>query len=55
MDLGHKGPSNLPMVTREHAFMLNGELDIGNRPATLTPREDIVGVVVQDVEVGLKR
>ena len=32
-----------------------GELDIGNRPATLTPREDIVGVVVQDVEVGLKR
>ena len=37
VDLGHKGPSNLPMVTREHAFMLNGELDIGNRPANIPP------------------
>ena len=31
------------------------ELGIVKIPATLHPKEDIVGVIVQDVEVGLKR
>ena len=31
------------------------ELDIGPRPATLPPKEDIGGVMVQDVEVVLNR
>ena len=32
-----------------------GDLDIGTRPPTLPPKEEIVGVMVQAVEVGLKR
>ena len=31
------------------------ELDICTRPATLPPEEEIVGVTVKDMEVGLKR
>ena len=31
-----------------------GELDIGPRPANIPPKEEIVGVTVQDMEVGLK-
>ena len=33
--------------------MVMGELDIGTRPANLPPQEYIVGVKVQDIEVGL--
>ena len=32
-----------------------GELDIGSTPATLPTEEEIVGVKVKDMEVGLKR
>ena len=32
-----------------------GELDIGPRPATLLPKDELVGVMTQDMEVGLKR
>ena len=35
-------------------LVVMGELDIGPRPATLTTKEEIVGVMVQDIEVGLK-
>ena len=28
-----------------------GDLDIGTRPATIPPKEDIVGVMDQDMEV----
>ena len=34
--------------------MVIGGFDIGPRPATLTPKEEIVGVTVQYMEVGLK-
>ena len=33
--------------------MVLGELGIGPRPATITPKEEIVGVMVQDMEVDL--
>ena len=32
-----------------------GELDIGPRPYTLLPKEEIVGVILQGMEVGLNR
>ena len=32
-----------------------GELDLGTIPDTIPPKEDIVGVMVQDMEVVLKR
>ena len=35
-------------------LMVMRELDIGPRPDTIPPKEEIVGVMVQDVEVGLK-
>ena len=31
-----------------------GQFDIGTIPANLPPKEDIVGMIVQDMEVGLK-
>ena len=31
-----------------------GELNIANRPATLPIKKDIVGVMAQDVDVGVK-
>ena len=31
-----------------------GELDIGPRPATIPPKNEISGMMVQDVELGLK-
>ena len=34
--------------------MVMKELDIGTIPDSLPPKEEIVGVMVQDVEVGLK-
>ena len=57
-------PSNINPITKvtvvdcwfqqEILLVVMRYLDIGSRPATLPPKEDIVGVVVQDVEVGLK-
>ena len=35
--------------------MVMREVDIGPRPDTITPKEDIVGVTVQDIEVDLMR
>ena len=35
--------------------MVMEDLDIGPRPATLPPKEEIVGVTVQDTEVVLNR
>ena len=35
--------------------MVMGELGIGPRPETLTTKEDIVGLMVQYMEVGLKK
>ena len=35
--------------------MVMGGLDIGSIPATIPPKEDIVGVTVQDIEVDLMR
>ena len=35
--------------------MVMGELDIGLKPDTIHPKDDIVGVVVQDTEVDTKR
>ena len=35
--------------------MVMGELDIGPRPTTIPPREEIVGVIFKDMKVGLKR
>ena len=35
--------------------MVMRELDIGPRPANIPPKEDIVGVTVQDIEVDLMR
>ena len=32
--------------------MVMGDLDIGSRPATLPTKEEIVGVMLQDMEVG---
>ena len=34
--------------------MVMGELYIGPRPANLSRKEEIVGVTLQDVEVGMK-
>ena len=31
-----------------------GEWDIGPRPANIPPKEEILGVMVQDMKVGLK-
>ena len=36
-------------------MVVMGELDIGPIPATIPSKEVIVGVMVKDVEVGLKR
>ena len=35
--LGHKIPSNLPLEIGEQELILNGEVDIGLRPANITP------------------
>ena len=35
--------------------MVMGELDMVPRQATILPKEDIVGVTLQDMEVGLMR
>ena len=37
----------------EILLLLMGELDIGTSPATILPKEEIVGVTVQDMEVVL--
>ena len=34
---------------------MRGDLDIGPRPATIPPEDNIVGLTVQDMEKGLKR
>ena len=39
---------------QEILLAVMGELDISTRPANLTPKEAIVGVMVQEVEKGLK-
>ena len=31
-----------------------GELDVGPRPDTLPPKEEILGMMVQDLELGMK-
>ena len=40
---------------KETLLMVMGELDIGTRSATITPKEEILGMSLQDKEVGLKR
>ena len=35
--------------------MVMGELDIGKRLVTLPSKEDILGVTVQDMHIGMKR
>ena len=35
-------------------LVVMGDLDICTRPGTITPRGEIVGVKLQDMEVGLK-
>ena len=37
VDLGHKRPDTLPLEIGEQELMLKGEVDIGIRPATITP------------------
>ena len=58
-------PATIPPITNVHVvdcwhhhnilFFLMVELDIGQITATLTPKDRLVGLMVQDVEVGMKR
>ena len=64
VDIGLR-PSTITLVTKvsvvyfrlfqEILLVVMGELDIGPRPDTIPSKQVIVGVMVKDVEVGLKR
>ena len=63
VDIGLR-TANFPLITKvnvvycwifqEILLVVMGELDIGPIPATLLAKEYIVGLMVQDIEVGLK-
>ena len=54
VDPGLKRPSNFTPTIQGKLLVVMGELDICLRSDTIPPKEDIVGVMLQDVEVGLK-
>ena len=47
--LGLKISATFPLIMKEKMFMVMGELYIGPRPATITPKEEILWVMVQDM------
>ena len=55
VDIGLKRPPTFTLTIKDILLVVMGELDIGPRPATITPEEEIVVVMVQDVELGMKK
>ena len=70
VDLDLKRPANFLITIQDKLLLVMGELDIGPRPSTIHPithvtmtdcllymnfKEEIVRVMVQDMEVGIKR
>ena len=53
VDIGLKRLAMFPLTIKEKMLVVMRELDIGNRPATITPKEDIVGVMIQGMVVGM--
>ena len=54
LDLCLKRTSTFPLTIQEKLLVVMRELDMGTRPATITPKEEILGVTVKDLEVGIK-
>ena len=51
----NQGERGRLLTFKEILLVVMGDLDIGSILDTLPPKEDILGVSVQDVELGLKR
>ena len=49
VDLGLEIPDTFPLKIQEKLLVVMGEFDIGPRPTTIPPREEIVGVMMKDL------